>query len=107
MLEIDMYSKNGILFVRLFGHLTKKTRKKFNNDVLRPLIKIGIKNVVFNLDNLSVMDDDGYKILVKCYSLCIKNEGMLLICFNKNKFNYDFSFAEIVKDEFTSLNINV
>ena len=29
MLEIDMDSKYGILFVRLFGELTKKTRKKF------------------------------------------------------------------------------
>ena len=107
MLEIDMCSKNGILFVRLFGYLTKNTKKKFNNDVLKPLVKISIKNVVFNLDNLSSIDDSGYKILVKCYRLCIKNEGMVLICLNKNKFNHDFSFAKIIKDELAALNINV
>ena len=30
MLEIDMTSKYGILFVRLFGEVSRKTRKKLN-----------------------------------------------------------------------------
>ena len=33
MLEIDIDSKYGILFVRLFGELTKRTRKKLNAEV--------------------------------------------------------------------------
>ena len=47
MLEIDMDSKYGILFVRLFGELTKKTRKKLNNEVWNLLVNVGIKNVIF------------------------------------------------------------
>ena len=47
-----MDSKYGILFVRLFGELTRRTRKKFNNEVCKLLEKVGIKNVVFNLENV-------------------------------------------------------
>ena len=64
MLEIDMDSKCGILFFCLFGELTIKTRKKLN-DVLEFLINVGIKNVVFNLENVYRIDD--FKKFMLCY----------------------------------------
>ncbi len=108
MLEIDMDSKYGILFVRLFGELTKKTRKKLNNEVWDLLINVGIRNVVFNLENVYKMDDSGFKTLVKCYNVCLKNNGNSMVCLSKNKFDYDLKPFNIVSDELAAVNfINV
>lgn len=105
MLEIDMDSKYGILFVRLFGELTKKTRKKLNNEVWNLLVDIGIKNVVFNLENLSELDDSGFKTLVKCYNVCKHDNGNTMFCLSKNKFNYDLNSFNVVPDELSAVNL--
>lgn len=105
MLEIDMDSKYGILFVRLFGELTKKTRKKLNNEVWNLLINVGIKNVVFNLENVYKMDDSGFKTLVKCYDVCMENNGNSMICLSKNKFDYDLKPFNVVDDELSAVNL--
>ena len=105
MLEIDMDSKYGILFVRLYGELTKKTRKKLNNEVWNLLVNVGIKNVVFNLENLNKLDDSGFKTLVKCYDVCNHNEGNTMICLSKNKFNYDLNSFNVVPDELSAVNL--
>ena len=102
MLEIDMDSKYGVLFIRLFGELTKKTRKKFNDEVWGLLINIGVKNVVFNLENVYKMDDSGYKTLLKCYNVSSKNNGNSLICLSKNKFDYDLTNFRLVHDELSA-----
>lgn len=104
MLEIDMDSKYGILFVRLFGQLTNKTRKKLN-EVKELLTSVGIKNVVFNIENLNKMDEKGFKTLVKCYKLCENNNGNTFFCFNQNKFDYDFKQFNLVSDELSAVNI--
>lgn len=104
MLEIDIDSKYGILFVRLFGELTVKTRKKLN-EVKGLLINVGIKNVVFNIDNVNNLDEKGYKTLIKCYKLCENNHGNTFICLNHNKFNFDFKEFNVVCDELSAVNI--
>ena len=68
MLEIDMDSKYGILFVRFFGEISKKTRKKLNKEVGEFIKNVGIRNVVFNLENVNYIDNDGFKTLVKYYN---------------------------------------
>ena len=105
ILEIDMDSKYGILFVRLFGELTKKTRKKLNNEVWNLLVNVGIKNVVFNLENLNKLDDSGFKTLVKCYNVCNHIDGNTMICLSKNKFNYDLNSFNVVPDELSAVNL--
>lgn len=105
MLEIDMDSKYGILFVRLFGELTKKTRKKLNNEVWNLLVNVGINNVVFNLENVNKLDDSGFKTLVKCYDVCRRNNGNTMICLSKNKFNYDLNSFNVVSDELSAVNL--
>lgn len=101
MLEIDIDSKCGILFVRLFGELTKRTRKKLNSEVGDLIKNVGILNVVFNLENVNVMDDSGFKTLIKCYKLCSYN-GNSLLCLSKNKFNIDLTLFNVVSDELTA-----
>lgn len=99
-----MDSKYGILFIRLFGELTKKTRKKLNNEVWDLLINVGIRNVVFNLENVNKMDDSGYKTLIKCYEVCAKNHGKAMVCLSKNKFDYDLKPFNVVTDELAAVN---
>ena len=105
MLEIDMDSKYGILFVRLFGELTKDNRKKLNNEVWNLLIKVGIKNVVFNLENVYKMDDSGFKTLIKCYKVCMHNHGNSMICISQNKFKYDLKPFNVVTDELSAYHL--
>ncbi len=105
MLEIDMDSKYGILFVRLFGELTKRTRKKLNNEVGELIKNVGILNVVFNLENVNIMDDSGFKTLVKYYNMCNKNHGNSIICLSKNKFNVDLKKFNVVSDELSAVRL--
>ena len=100
-----MDSKYGILFVRLFGELTRITRKKLNNEVCKLLENVGIKNVVFNLENVYKMDDEGFKTLFKCYRVCTKNNGNSYICLSKNKFDYDLNSFNVVPDELAAVNL--
>ena len=105
MLEIDMASKYPILFLRLFGKLTKRTRKKLNDEVGQLIINVGIKNIVFNLENVNKMDDFGFKTLSKCYNICDKNNGNTMICLSNNKFKYDLKPFNVISDELTAVNL--
>lgn len=103
MLEIDMDSKYGILFVRLFGELTKKTRKKLNSEVGELIKSVGILNVVFNLENVNVMDESGFKTLVKYYNMCNQNHGNSIICLSSNRFNLNLDSFNVVTDELSAV----
>lgn len=81
MLDIDIYSKNGILFVRLFGKLNNTTRQKMNKEVISLIHEVGIKNVVINIQNLKELDKVGIKELEKCFKITEK----CLLCINLNQ----------------------
>lgn len=81
MLDIDIHSKNGILFVRLFGKLNKITRGKMNKEVVKLLSEIGIKNVVINIQNIKELDEIGKKELKKCFKIT----DNCLLCINENQ----------------------
>ena len=83
MLDIDVHSKYGILFVRLFGKLNKQTRGKMNKEVVKLLGEVGIKNVVINIQNIKELDEIGQKELKKCFKI---SENCLL-CINQNQTN--------------------
>lgn len=81
MLDIDIHSKYGILFVRLFGKLNKQTRSKMNKEVVKFLSEVGIKNVVINIQNIKELDETGKKELEKCFKITEK----CLLCINENQ----------------------
>ena len=83
MLDIDIHSKYGILFVRLFGKLNKQTRSKMNKEVVKLLGEVGIKNVVINIQNIKELDEIGKKELEKCFKITEN----CLICINQNQAN--------------------
>ncbi len=102
MLDIEIDSKVGILFVRLFGDLTKLTRKKFDRDVFLLIKQVGIKNIVINIQNLTNIDEIGIKTLKKCFYLCKNNNGKCFICVkNNNKLLNEFD-AHVIFDELSA-----
>ncbi len=105
MLQIDMDSKYGILFIRLFGELTSATYQKLESEVATLLVKIGVKNAVFNLDNVKYIDKKGYQALHKCLGICRKNEGDGMVCVNQNKFEYYLKPYKVVNDELSAVSL--
>lgn len=80
MLDIDMVSSHGYLFVRLFGKLNKTTIKKYNQQVTKLLYELGINNIVINIQNLS-FDKDGLNCIRKTYKICPNSR----LCVNLNQ----------------------
>ena len=84
MLNINMEFRKGILFVRLEGELTKKTYEKLNEEITMLIKENGIRNVVFNVENLYKIDMKGISFLYYNYELCNYNNGKMLVCGIKN-----------------------
>ena len=80
MLDVDMVSRCGILFVRLFGTLNKDTSKEFNKKVTKILHDVGVNNIVINIQNLS-FDAYGLNQIKKCYKMCRDSH----LCINPNQ----------------------
>ena len=101
MLNINMEYNSGILFVRLSGSLNKLTTNKFIN-TLFPVVKdYGIKNLVYNLEDLKSIDESGFKTLLKVYNAILDNYGKVLVV--NNKFN--LKYLKEVNNELSALNI--
>lgn len=95
MLDVDIDTRSGILFVRLFGDLTKDTKCILNRDLIPLINNVGINNIVINITNVHKTDIQGLKILKKCYKLCDKS----ILCINPNQINLlnglKFAFDEM------------
>jgi len=75
-----MEFRKGILFVRLGGVLTKRTIDKMNSEVTTLIKDNGIRNIVFNISNLTSIDIKGINSLFYNYELCRSNQGKSLVC---------------------------
>lgn len=89
MLDINFEFRRGVLFIRLSGVLTKNTVKKLDTDVTSLIRDNGIRNVVFNVSNLSKIDLKGVSRLFYNYELCKRNRGVSLLCCVDNNVIYD------------------
>ena len=84
MLDINYEFRKGILFIRLTGVLNKNTVSKLQNEVTDMIKDNGIRNVVFNVEELNVIDINGINSLLHNYELCHNNNGISLLCGLKN-----------------------
>lgn len=84
MLKINMEYRRGILFIRLRGNLSVNTVSKFEEYTI-PIIKnYGIRYVVYNLNNIANLDDEGISSINRSVSLIKKNRGKALIVSKKD-----------------------
>ena len=89
MLTVATEFREGILFVRLKGHLNKDTIGKLNKRVTNIVKTNGIRNIVFNFTNLKSIDIKGINAILYNYELCKNNDGRrigLLYQFVSNNF---------------------
>lgn len=75
MLKVLMEFRKGILFVRLFGTLSKKTLDTFEEEVKEVIVRSGIKYVVLNIDNLDSISEDGIKKIKQLKKIIKKMDG--------------------------------
>ena len=56
-MKVTTEFRGGILFVRLSGNLTKDTVSILNDKVTNLVNRVGIRHVVFNVENLDSIKD--------------------------------------------------
>ena len=107
MLDINIEPRYGILFVRLSGTLNKQNSKSLTS-VDNLLKQVGIRNVVFNIQNLNNIDTEGSKALSKSCKIGKSNHGSILLCVKDNKevtekISFLLDKIGIVEDELSAL----
>lgn len=58
MFLITMKVNQGIIFLRLYGSLNKKTIKEFSDEINYLLYEQGTKKLVINFDEVKISNDD-------------------------------------------------
>lgn len=112
MLDINMEFRKGILFIRLKGFLNEKTVNKLKEEVTDLVSENGIRNLVFNLEEVTNIDVKGIDALLKNYQLCKNNDGKTLVCnldnslvkhriYNSRLLNYMYEAS----DEISAINV--
>ena len=104
MLDIQMEPRRGILFIRLSGPLNRNNINLINQKVLKFVKKLGIRNIVFNLEGVYEMDKYGLNVLVKSNHICLSNKGQMFICVNENKLFNHLNF-NVIKSELEAINL--
>ena len=101
MLNLNMEYNSGVLIVRLIGSLNKLTSNKLVDTLIPIIISQGIKNLVYNFNELSSIDEVGFKTLLLGYNAVLNNKGNVLVVNNHFKLEY---FKE-VNNELSALKI--
>lgn len=101
MLNLNMEYKSGVLIVRLIGSLNKLTANKLTDTLIPIIISQGIKNLVYNFNELKSIDETGFKTLLLGYNAILSNNGEVLVV--NNRFNLEY-FKE-VNNELSALKI--
>lgn len=107
MLNVEIKPHKGILFVRLSGPLNKANIQKEKKEV-NFLNQIGIKNVVYNLENVNSLDSYGINMLKQSNNICTKNNGIMLICISNNKLKRKLKKIkniQLINNEMQAINI--
>jgi len=101
MLNLNMEFKSGVLFVRLIGSLNKLTSNKLLDSLIPIITDQGIRYLVYNFNELTSIDEDGFKTLLLGYNEILNNKGNVLVV--NNRFNLEY-FKE-VDNELSALKI--
>ncbi len=87
MLHMDLEYNKGILFARLRGSLSKKGSYKLNNYLVPVILKHKIKFLVYNLFELTSIDDSGLDALLNTKCAIKANKGKIFLCEVPKEFN--------------------
>lgn len=79
-LEVNLCIKQDTIFTRFAGELDESTSKDVRMKLTELLEKYNIKNIVFNLKNLSFMDSSGIGMIMGRYNQVIERNGKIVLC---------------------------
>ncbi|MBR1377260.1 MAG: STAS domain-containing protein [Bacilli bacterium] len=108
MLLIDKEFHKGILFVRLKGSLTKDMIATLNKEVTKMVADMEIRNVVFNINDITEIDITGVNAILYNYNLCRDNNGISMLCGGNTKIKDYINHSSIssmfqIKDEMSAM----
>ena len=113
MLEINMEYRKGILFIRFIGNLCNNTIKGNEIENLEEVLNTGMSCVVFNLEELENIDNNGIDFLWNKYQLIKNKGGVSFVCGvnrgivkRKLKKSKIISYMNEIKDELILLHQN-
>jgi len=105
MLKINMEYRRGVLFVRLKGKLTKYTYKSLENYLIPLINKYGIKYLVYNLEAITLIDNEGEASLKKGVKAVQFNQGDGGLCHAKSSLSHEFKIFDNELTAITKLQI--
>lgn len=107
MFHMDLEYNKGILFARLRGNLSRKGSYKLNNYLVPVILKHKIKFLVYNLFDLTDIDESGLDALLNTKCAIKANKGKIFLCEVPKELNKDIRKLRIKEttNELTALEL--
>jgi len=107
MFHMDLEYNKGILFARLRGDLSRRGSYKLNNYLVPVILKHKIKFLVYNLYDVTGIDEAGIDAILNTKCAIRANKGKIFLCEVPKEFNKDIRKLRIkeTSNELTALNL--
>ena len=79
-LNVHLVIKKKSLFIKMVGEMDQHTSENFKLRLIELIDKYKIKNLVFNMKDLSFIDSSGIGLLIGRYNQLKTKEGEIVIC---------------------------
>ncbi|QVK20338.1 anti-sigma factor antagonist [Mycoplasmatota bacterium] len=79
-LNVHLVVKKGSLFIKLVGEMDQHTTENFKLRLIELMDKYSIKNLIFNMKDLSFIDSSGIGLLIGRYNQVKTKDGEIVIC---------------------------
>ncbi len=79
-LDVEIFIKRNILYVRFDGELDQKNVEKLRIKIMELIDKYHIKYMVFNFKKLNFMDSSGVGFIIGRYNTLKKQNGSIILC---------------------------
>ena len=103
MFKLELKYKNQILFAKLKGVLDRKNSYKINNYLNYVIKKHGIKHLVYDWQELKMIDNYGLDALLKSKYYIKKNKGKIYVEGAYGSLEYLRRYLKIPKNECNNL----
>ena len=79
-LEVNMCIKQDTVFTRFKGELDEMSVSDIRKKLSEILKKYNVRNIVFNLHDLSFMDSTGIGMIIGRYNQVKEKDGKIILC---------------------------
>ena len=84
-LSVKFYTQKNNIFIRFIGELDQENIGNLRDKLIEIIKERNIKNVVFNMKELTFMDSTGIGIIIGRYNQVKQRKGKVLLCnLNRN-----------------------